>query len=288
MLADAAGHGIAAALYTMHLSSLWRRHSGLLTRPAEFVGATEARVAPKVTDAYHRRAYAKTSRQTPMIGHIRGTGGEMGEFIFFLRKEYHGPSAPHVAAPPEVVRPAGPRPGEGEMVWIAGGEFLMGALSSTSLHPSRPIVVRASQYAAWPDAYPNHGQRHLRTSRVRRTYQKRGADETYCEYDASNQLTLRHELTGDAWAHFAYDSRGNCLQMHEPDGTAYFAYNHANLVTSIKFKDGRPDCGVGTSFRHCGQGVWGKGGFPRVQRVEPVLDGSTVKFVKRKSTVTSD
>jgi serine phosphatase RsbU (regulator of sigma subunit) len=36
MLADVTGHGIAAALYTMHLSSLWERHHGLLTSPAEF------------------------------------------------------------------------------------------------------------------------------------------------------------------------------------------------------------------------------------------------------------
>ena len=36
MLADVMGHGIAAALYTMHLSSLWNRHRSLLCRPAEF------------------------------------------------------------------------------------------------------------------------------------------------------------------------------------------------------------------------------------------------------------
>jgi PAS domain S-box-containing protein len=36
MLADVMGHGIAAALYTMHLSSLWNRHRSLLRQPAEF------------------------------------------------------------------------------------------------------------------------------------------------------------------------------------------------------------------------------------------------------------
>jgi PAS domain S-box-containing protein len=36
MLADVMGHGIAAALYTMHLSSLWNRHRSLLCQPAEF------------------------------------------------------------------------------------------------------------------------------------------------------------------------------------------------------------------------------------------------------------
>ena len=36
MLADVMGHGVAAALYTMHLSSLWETHCGLLANPAEF------------------------------------------------------------------------------------------------------------------------------------------------------------------------------------------------------------------------------------------------------------
>ena len=35
-LADVMGHGVAAALYTMHLSSLWNRHCQALMRPAEF------------------------------------------------------------------------------------------------------------------------------------------------------------------------------------------------------------------------------------------------------------
>jgi PAS domain S-box-containing protein len=39
MLADVMGHGLAAALYTIHLSSLWDRHHHLLARPAAF--ATE-------------------------------------------------------------------------------------------------------------------------------------------------------------------------------------------------------------------------------------------------------
>jgi sigma-B regulation protein RsbU (phosphoserine phosphatase) len=38
MLGDVMGHGIAAALYTMHLSSLWDRHYRLLTNPVEFAG----------------------------------------------------------------------------------------------------------------------------------------------------------------------------------------------------------------------------------------------------------
>ncbi len=36
LLADVMGHGVAAALHTMHLSSLWDRHGHLLTEPAAF------------------------------------------------------------------------------------------------------------------------------------------------------------------------------------------------------------------------------------------------------------
>ena len=37
ILADVMGHGIAAALYTMHLSSLWNRYHPLLKDPVEFL-----------------------------------------------------------------------------------------------------------------------------------------------------------------------------------------------------------------------------------------------------------
>ena len=36
LLADVMGHGVAAALHTMHLSSLWNRHFGLLENPVTF------------------------------------------------------------------------------------------------------------------------------------------------------------------------------------------------------------------------------------------------------------
>lgn len=36
LLADVMGHGVAAALHTMHLSSLWDRHGHLLVNPVEF------------------------------------------------------------------------------------------------------------------------------------------------------------------------------------------------------------------------------------------------------------
>ena len=37
-LADVMGHGLAAALYTMHLGSLWDRYCSLLTSPSAFAG----------------------------------------------------------------------------------------------------------------------------------------------------------------------------------------------------------------------------------------------------------
>lgn len=42
LLADMEGHGVAAALYTMHLSILWNRHFHLLTNPANFAAAVNA------------------------------------------------------------------------------------------------------------------------------------------------------------------------------------------------------------------------------------------------------
>jgi PAS domain S-box-containing protein len=39
LLADMEGHGVAAALYTMHLSILWNRHYRLLNNPAAFAAA---------------------------------------------------------------------------------------------------------------------------------------------------------------------------------------------------------------------------------------------------------
>lgn len=42
MVADMEGHGVAAALYTMHLNLLWGRFFALLTEPAEFAAAINA------------------------------------------------------------------------------------------------------------------------------------------------------------------------------------------------------------------------------------------------------
>jgi phosphoserine phosphatase RsbU/P len=45
MLADVMGHGVAAALYTMHLSSLWERFKNLLVDPAEFASEVNANLS---------------------------------------------------------------------------------------------------------------------------------------------------------------------------------------------------------------------------------------------------
>jgi phosphoserine phosphatase RsbU/P len=45
LLADVMGHGVAAALHTMHLSSLWDRHCGLLAEPAAFAATVNNELA---------------------------------------------------------------------------------------------------------------------------------------------------------------------------------------------------------------------------------------------------
>jgi PAS domain S-box-containing protein len=50
VLADVMGHGVAAALHTMHLSSLWERDCRLLTSPADFAGAVNHDLAKVVKD----------------------------------------------------------------------------------------------------------------------------------------------------------------------------------------------------------------------------------------------
>jgi len=52
MLTDVMGHGVAAALYTMHLSQLWDRFHGLLANPAEFAATVNKELVKVVkTDA---------------------------------------------------------------------------------------------------------------------------------------------------------------------------------------------------------------------------------------------
>jgi phosphoserine phosphatase RsbU/P len=45
LVADVMGHGVAAALHTMHLSSLWDRHFALLAAPATFAAAVNNELA---------------------------------------------------------------------------------------------------------------------------------------------------------------------------------------------------------------------------------------------------
>jgi PAS domain S-box-containing protein len=48
VLADVTGHGVAAALYTMHLSSLWNRYHTLIKNPVEFIGHVNNELAAVV------------------------------------------------------------------------------------------------------------------------------------------------------------------------------------------------------------------------------------------------
>jgi sigma-B regulation protein RsbU (phosphoserine phosphatase) len=50
LLADAMGHGVAAALHTMHLSSLWGRFFRMLARPAEFAKTVNNELSKVVKD----------------------------------------------------------------------------------------------------------------------------------------------------------------------------------------------------------------------------------------------
>ena len=56
-------------------------------------------------------------------------------------------------------------------------------------------------------------------------------------YDSGNAL-IRKDVLGENSSYFTYDCRGNCTAIQESDGTTYMQYNHANLVTDIRFKTG--------------------------------------------------
>ncbi len=60
ILADVMGHGIAAALYTMHISQLWDRYHGLLANPADF--------AAKVNNELVKVVKTDTSFATAVCG----------------------------------------------------------------------------------------------------------------------------------------------------------------------------------------------------------------------------
>jgi PAS domain S-box-containing protein len=50
LLADVMGHGVAAALHTMHLSSLWTRHHAQLAHPATFASIVSRELSRVVKD----------------------------------------------------------------------------------------------------------------------------------------------------------------------------------------------------------------------------------------------
>lgn len=62
LLADVMGHGVAAALYTMHLSSLWDRYHPLLASPSDF--------AKTMNEELHRVVKGGESFATAMCGLI--------------------------------------------------------------------------------------------------------------------------------------------------------------------------------------------------------------------------
>ncbi|MFO7641378.1 MAG: PP2C family protein-serine/threonine phosphatase, partial [Candidatus Competibacteraceae bacterium] len=76
MLADVMGHGIAAALYTMHLSSLWNRHRRLICQPAEFAAKLNNELARVVkTDESFATAVCGLLDLRDRVFHFAGAGG---------------------------------------------------------------------------------------------------------------------------------------------------------------------------------------------------------------------
>ena len=89
-----------------------------------------------------------------------------------------------------------------------------------------------------------------------RTYQKFNGEEKAYLYNEANQLvqvgspfgygeqfwdTSTYGEAGagpDYLEYYHYDTRGNCTAIDESDGSTYFEYNHADLVISIKYKNG--------------------------------------------------
>jgi len=85
LLADVMGHGVAAALHTMHLSSLWDRYGGLLSEPATFAqvvndelarvvkGESFATAQCGIIDAQHQMLRSVSAGGPPgMVIHANG------------------------------------------------------------------------------------------------------------------------------------------------------------------------------------------------------------------------
>ena len=75
MLADVTGHGIAAALYTMHLSSLWDRFHHLLVDPAEFASTMNRELGRVVKEDGFSTAVGGIIDLTSRTFRFAGAGG---------------------------------------------------------------------------------------------------------------------------------------------------------------------------------------------------------------------
>jgi len=75
MLADVMGHGVAAALYTMHLSSLWNLYCQTLTNPVEFAGLLNTELCKIVKDESFATAVCGVLDPATRIVKITSAGG---------------------------------------------------------------------------------------------------------------------------------------------------------------------------------------------------------------------
>jgi len=76
VLADVMGHGIAAALYTMHLSSLWNQHHHLLADPVAFTSTINNELARVVkTDESFATAACVLVDLKNGVARVAGAGG---------------------------------------------------------------------------------------------------------------------------------------------------------------------------------------------------------------------
>lgn len=104
-IADVMGHGVAAALHTVHLSSLWRRHYRALSRPAEFAKRVNQELCKVVKDESFATAVcgfidaanktvriASAGSPPPLLFRCDGTieriGGEGLPFGVIMESEY--------------------------------------------------------------------------------------------------------------------------------------------------------------------------------------------------------
>jgi len=93
LLADAMGHGVAAALYTLLLRSLWEEHRGELESPGQFMATLNDRLRALVRDEgyFGTAVYAVLNAATgqlrvvqaghpaPLLFHSDGTALEVGD-----------------------------------------------------------------------------------------------------------------------------------------------------------------------------------------------------------------